>query len=45
MADEYEKRTFTPQEGPRSPGVKPQPGRDREKPADPPKPKPDRDKK
>ena len=38
MADEYEKKTFTPQGGPIYPGVKPKP--DREKPADPPKPKP-----
>jgi hypothetical protein len=35
MSD-YEKKTFTSQEGPRSPGVKPRP--DREPAAEPPKP-------
>jgi len=35
--NDSEQKTHTPQEGPRSPGVKPSP--DKEKPADPPKPK------
>lgn len=39
MSD-HEKKTFTPQESPRFPGVKPTP--DREKPAEPPKPKEDK---
>lgn len=37
MSSDYEKRTFTPSDGPRSPGVKPAP-RTPEPHAEPPKP-------